>query len=111
PPTALRRRYGGPPKLQRRRKLCARAPAEQHESSRSQQPFAVHELGVEDRASGRSANGVVPERDELEVENRTQPKATDRHRHATAPIDIERRLRSVGVGEIFDWLRGRRRQL
>ena len=42
---------------------------------RSQQPLAVHQLGVQNRRAGGAADRVVAERDELVVEHRTAAAA------------------------------------
>src|SRR5215831_4680499 len=71
----------------------------------------MHQLGVQNRRACRAADRVVAERDELEVEYRAGAQPSDRHGHAAVAIDIERRLRTVPLLEIHDWLRRGGRKL
>src|SRR5439155_6382491 len=73
----------------------------------AQQPLPMHQLGVQDGCPCGAANGVVPERDELVVEDRAAPEPADGHRHAAVPIRVERRLRTIGFRQVHDWLRRR----
>src|SRR5512133_3321194 len=41
-----------------------------------------HQLGVEQRGPGGAADGIVPHRDELEVQHGIRPKPPDRDGHA-----------------------------
>src|SRR5205814_92137 len=76
----------------------------------SQQPLPMHQLGVQDGCPCGAANGVVPERDEFVVEHRAAAEPADGHRHAAIPIRVERRLRTIGLRQVHDWLRRRRWQ-
>src|SRR5262245_40808859 len=60
----------------------------------SQHALGLHQLGIEDRRAGGTADRVVSERDELVREHRTGTDASDGDRHAIAKIRVEARLRS-----------------
>src|SRR5438045_8455973 len=77
----------------------------------SHQAFPVHQLSVQNCRAGGAADRVVAERDELVVEHRTRTQASDGDGHPSPAVGVERRLRTIAFGEIFDrWFR-RRRQI
>src|SRR5207302_7281103 len=74
----------------------------------SQESVPVHQLSIQNRDTCRAANGVVAERDELVVEDRTRTQPPDGDSHAAATVDIERRLGTVALAQVHDRLRRRR---
>src|SRR5258708_21152610 len=53
------------------------------------------ELGVEDGGTGGSADKIVREKGELDVEERTFADASDNGGHAATPIPVSTRLRPI----------------
>src|SRR5260370_6595931 len=78
---------------------------------RSQQTFAVHQLGIQNRRTCGTPDRVVAERDELVPEHRTGAQAAHRDGHSTVAVDVQRRLRTVRLVEGDDRLRRRPRAL
>src|SRR5580692_6924100 len=75
----------------------------------TQEPFGVHEFGVEDCRACRAANGVVAERDELPVEYGTGTEPADEGGHAAIALGVLARLRTVGLRHVLHgMLRGAR---
>ena len=64
----------------------------------------MHQLCVQDRRAGRPADRVVPERDELVVENRTRTQTSHADSHPVAAVDVERRLRALAASKPLDGL-------
>src|SRR6266704_6137307 len=63
----------------------------------SDKTFTIHELRIENRGAGSSANGVVAQHAELVVENRARADGTNDDCHPLAAVTIESRLRTLDV--------------
>src|ERR671926_406 len=66
-------------------------------SHSSNQTFAIHQLGVENRRSGSAANRVVAEDPELVIEDVARHDRPDHHSHSQPPIAIQARLWTLNV--------------
>src|SRR5258705_9612221 len=74
-------------------------------TTRASEPaVSYQDLGIQDGGAGGTSDGVVPERLELPVKDRTGAKAPARDAHAPFAIGVEARLRAVVLGADRDRL-------
>src|SRR5262245_4266528 len=71
----------------------------------------MHQLRIEYRGAGGAADRIVPECDELVVEDGAAPETPDGHGHAAVAVHVQRRLGTVRLVQIHDRFGRRCRQL